>query len=59
MVHVLPRYWLVEGPFDLGYQWITGVTRDPSTGRIVGEGIRLSVFELDESGTRLLTSVAL
>lgn len=52
-VQVMPQTWFNEGGLDYGYQWITRVQRDPATGRIVGEGIRLGNFRLDESGTRV------
>jgi len=50
-VEVLPQKWFTTGKYDLGYQWITRVARDPATGRIVGEGIRMGKFELNEDGT--------
>jgi hypothetical protein len=52
-VTVLPQRWFNEGRYDFGYQWITRVQREPVTGRIVGEGIRLGYFRLDASGTQL------
>jgi hypothetical protein len=52
-VHVLPQKWFNEGGYDYGYQWITRVDRDPQSGRIVGEGIRLPPFRLDSSGQRV------
>jgi len=52
-VTVLPQRWFNEGNFDFGYQWITRVQREPATGRIVGEGIRIGYFRLDASGTQL------
>jgi len=52
-VTVMPQRWFNEGKYDFGYQWITRVQRDPGTGRIVGEGIRLPPFRLDETGTKL------
>lgn len=56
-VEVFPQAWFNDS-LDLGYQWITGVIRDPVTGHIVGHGIRLDPFELDESGTRYQRSLA-
>lgn len=51
---VHPQDWFNKDPqIDFGYQWITRAARDFSTGRIVGEGIRISRFELDESDRQL------
>jgi hypothetical protein len=52
-VTVLPQTWFTAGKYDLGYQWITRVTRDAPTGRIIGGGIRIGNFELTEDGTGL------
>ena len=52
-VKVMPQKWFNDGRFDFGYQWITRVQRDPETGRIIGEGIRLGTFRLDASGTAI------
>ena len=52
-VTVLPQKWFNEGKYDFGYQWITRVQREPRTGQIVGEGIRLGNFLLDPSGTQV------
>jgi hypothetical protein len=52
-IEVLPQDWFNLGDFDFGYQWITKVVRDPQSGRIVGTGIRLKSFILDESGRRV------
>lgn len=56
-IQVLPQEWLTAAEYDIGYQWITRVTRDPETGHIIGDGIRLSQFELDDNGTRLLRTL--
>lgn len=50
-VEVLPQRWFTAGKYDIGRQWVTRVARDPSTGRIVGEGIRVGKFELNDAGT--------
>ena len=47
--YIYPQDWFNQGDFDFGYQWITRVARDPETGRIVGDGIRLGQFMLDMS----------
>lgn len=48
---VLPQRWFNNGSYDFGYQWITRVAREVPSGKIVGEGIRLGFFILDNSGT--------
>lgn len=52
-LRVLPQKWFTANFYDLGYAWITQVRRDPKSHRIIGSGIRLPYFELDESGTEL------
>jgi len=52
IIEVLPQYWYQNGNFDFGYEWITRIARDP-VGRLVGDGIRMRPFLLDESGTKL------
>ena len=52
-VEVLPQKWFNEGDYDFDYQWITRVERNSDTGKIVGEGIRLGNFELDDSFTQI------
>ncbi len=52
-VEVLPQDWFNQGAFDYMYQWITRITRHPETGALIGDGIRLFGFELDESGRQL------
>jgi len=49
-VEVLEQKWFTANRCDVGYQWIARVARDPVTGRIVGDGIRLGKFELSEDG---------
>jgi hypothetical protein len=44
-----PQDWFNEGGFDYGYEWVTRVVRNPTTGCIHGEGIRIAPFVLDES----------
>ncbi len=50
LVEVLPQRWFTATGFDIGYQWISRVTRDPETHRLVGEGVRIGGFELTEDG---------
>lgn len=47
-VALYPQDWFNNGGLDYGYQWVTRVARNPQTGRIHGEGIRLSSFVLNE-----------
>lgn len=51
-VLVFPQKWFNEGNYDFGYQWITRVQRDMD-GSIIGEGIRLGVFQLDATATQI------
>lgn len=51
-VTVFPQVWFNTGDYDFGYQWITRVARR-TDGSIVGDGIRLGRFELDESNLRV------
>jgi len=51
-VEVIPQDWFNHGAYDFGYQWIARVAR-LSNGAIVGEGIRLGTFELDETGKQI------
>jgi hypothetical protein len=49
-----PQDWFnQDGQMDFGYQWITRAARNAATGRIVGDGIRIGRFELDESDRKL------
>lgn len=52
-VDVMPQTWFRDETHDLGYEWITRVARDSSTGHIFGDGIRIAPFELDAGGTLL------
>jgi len=51
-VEVFPQDWFNTGDYDFGYQWITRVARR-TDGTIVGDGIRLGCFELDETNRRV------
>ncbi|HEV2912395.1 MAG TPA: hypothetical protein VGX92_03670 [Pyrinomonadaceae bacterium] len=53
-LEIIPQDWFNKGPYDFGYQWPTRVARDPETGQIFGEGIRLGVFVLDNSLRQVL-----
>jgi len=52
-LEVLPQNWLSADKYDHGYQWITRVTRDPVSGRLIGDGIRIGRFELTDDGRQL------
>ncbi|HEY3929475.1 MAG TPA: hypothetical protein VGL89_13960 [Candidatus Koribacter sp.] len=53
LVEVLPQLWFTAETFDIGYQWISRIARDPVTHRLVGEGVRIGGFELTEDGCNL------
>ena len=46
---IFPQDWFNNGKLDYGYQWVTRVARDPISGKIFGEGFRVSSFVLDDS----------
>jgi hypothetical protein len=52
-IEVLPQDWFNEGKLDYGYQWITCVTRDATTRRLLVSGVRIDNFILDETGRRV------
>lgn len=52
-IAVYPQKWFNRDDYDLGYQWITRVARDTKTGRLVGDGIRISPFILQEDSMHL------
>jgi len=47
IIEVFSLDWWDKGNFDFGDEWITRVARDPSTGNIVGEGVRILPFLMD------------
>lgn len=53
-----PQLWFTGAKFDLGYQWITRVTRDPETNRIIGDGIRIRPFVLAEDNMNMESWIA-
>jgi hypothetical protein len=53
LVEVLPQRWYTANDFEIGYQWISRVTRDPVTHKLVGEGVRIGGFELTDDGCHL------
>ena len=52
-VDVVPQDWFNQGNYDFAYQGVRRVARDSNSGRIVGEGVRLDAFVLDESNRRV------
>ncbi len=52
-VIVMPQKWFTSKSFDLGYEWITRVARDPATGILYGDGIRIGIFELSPDGCQI------
>ncbi len=53
LVQVLPQPWFSGDQFDVGKQWITRISRDPVTHRLIGDGIRIPAFCLTEDGKQL------
>lgn len=54
---VRPQKWFTADRHDIGYEWITRIRRHPESGRLIGDGIRISSFELDEDGCFLSRSL--
>ncbi len=52
-VMVMPQKWFTKESFDLGYEWITRITRDPQTGILYGDGVRIGIFELTPDGCQI------
>jgi hypothetical protein len=52
-IDVYPQDWFNQANLDYGYQWVTRVAREPTTGRIQGEGVRIDRFVLDATYRRL------
>ena len=50
-VTVSPQPWFTAATHDLGYEWVTKVARDPESGRVIGAGIRIRAFELEDDAT--------
>lgn len=48
-IQLYPQDWFNHSNADFGYEWVTRVARDPRTGRIHGDGIRIAAFVLDET----------
>ena len=52
-IEVICVDWFNTEEWDMDYQWISRVARDPKTQKFIGEGIRMGVFQLDETGKNL------
>ena len=50
LLEVLPQRWFTAAEFEVGRQWISRITRDPDTHRLIGEGVRMGKFEISEDG---------
>jgi hypothetical protein len=50
LLQVLPQAWFNGSEFEVGRQWITRITRDPVSHRLIGDGVRISAFELNDDG---------
>ena len=50
LITVYPQDWFNKDGYDYGYQWITRAVRNSQNGKILVSGIRISVYELDETG---------
>jgi hypothetical protein len=53
VLDMIPQDWFNTGDFDRGYQWPTRAARDDKTQVIVGDGIRIGTFALDNSGRQI------
>lgn len=52
-IRVVMQDWFNKGAYDFGYQWPTRIARDPESGKLFGEGIRLGSFILNEEGNQI------
>lgn len=48
-----PQDWFNTGKYDYGYQWVPKVARDPKTRKIIGQGIRIRDFVLDDTNRKI------
>ena len=53
-IDVLPLDWWNNGEHDFGYEWIKRIVRDHETGKMVGDGARISPFLLDSNSGSFL-----
>lgn len=53
-VFIYPQDWFNQNEkVDFGYQWITRAIRNTETNNILGQGIRIDKFELDETNRQI------
>lgn len=53
-VFIYPQDWFNQDEkVDFGYQWITRAIRNTDNNRILGQGIRIDKFELDETNRQI------
>ena len=57
-ISFFPQDWFNKSNADFDYQWLTRVIRNPKTNSIIGQGIRIDNFELDETNKELKRSNA-
>ncbi|RZJ98248.1 MAG: hypothetical protein EOO46_25125 [Flavobacterium sp.] len=57
-ISLFPQDWFNKSNADFGYQWLTRVIRNPKNNSIIGQGIRIDNFELDETNKELKRSNA-
>jgi hypothetical protein len=50
LLEVLPQRWITQVNYDIDAHWIARAVRDPESHRIVGELMRVGVFELADNG---------
>ena len=54
-LYIYPQDWFNQNDsIDFGYEWIAMAARDPKTGLIKGEGIKVDPFTLDETNRQRL-----
>lgn len=53
LVEVLPQHWFTAEKNHAGRAWIARLARDAETHRIVGDGVQIEAFELEDDGKRL------
>ena len=54
-IRVVMQDWFNKGAYDFGYQWPTRIARDPESGKLFGEGIRLGAFILNNENNQVET----
>jgi hypothetical protein len=54
-IFIYAQDWFNKSPNDFGYVWITRAVKNPETGLIHGQGIRMGSFVLDETNKKVLS----